>query len=111
MVSNPRAGELRALVVPLEKVKNVDKNGAIKVREGVQKTFFFEIFPKCVYPSTHPRVFVRFGKTKGEIRVENAIFGGFGRVLRGLDLVWESATPPTHIWERSPKKKFFLLLP
>ena len=25
--------------------------------------------------------------------------------MRGLDLVWESATPPTHIWERSPKKK------
>ena len=24
--------------------------------------------------------------------------------MRGLDLVWESATPPTHIWERSPKK-------
>ena len=30
--------------------------------------------------------------------------GQFGGVLRGLDLVWESATPPTHIWERSPKK-------
>ena len=27
--------------------------------------------------------------------------------MRGLDLVWESATPPTHIWERSPKKKRF----
>ena len=68
MVSNPRAGELRALVVPLEKVKNVDKNGAIKIRKGVQKKFFFwEIFPKCVYLLTHPGVFVRFGKTKGEI--------------------------------------------
>ena len=31
----------------------------------------------------------------------------FGGVLRGLDLVWESATPPTHIWERYPKKKVF----
>ena len=32
--------------------------------------------------------------------------------MRGLDLVWESATPPTHIWERSPKKKgFFWHLP
>ena len=29
--------------------------------------------------------------------------------LRGLDLVWESATPPTHIWERYPKKKSFFL--
>ena len=24
-------------------------------------------------------------------------------------LVWESATPPTHIWENFPKKKFFLV--
>ena len=38
---------------------------------------------------------------------KRAIFG----VLRGLDLVWELATPPTHIWERSPKKNFFLRLP
>ena len=37
--------------------------------------------------------------------------GQFGGVLRGLDLVWESATPPTHIWERSPKKLFFWHLP
>ena len=28
--------------------------------------------------------------------------------MRGLDLVWESATPTTHIWERYPKKKLFL---
>ena len=34
-----------------------------------------ESFPKCVNPPTHPRVFVRFGKTKGEIRVKKAIFG------------------------------------
>ena len=30
-------------------------------------------------------------------------------VWRGLDLVWESATPPTHIWERYPQKKTFFL--
>ena len=41
-----------------------------------------------------------FGRTKGEIRVEKGVF-------RELDLVWESATPPTHIWERSPKKTVF----
>ena len=34
--------------------------------------------------------------------------GWFGEVLSGLYLVWESATPPTHIWERSPKKRCFL---
>ena len=36
-----------------------------------KKTFFLESFPKCVNPPTHPRIFVRFGKTKGEIRVKN----------------------------------------
>ena len=41
---------------------------------------------------------------KGEIWVEKGDFRGD---LRGLDLVWESASPPTHIWERSPKKKRF----
>ena len=50
---------------------------------------------------------MRFGKTKGEIWVEKGNFrGDLGGVLRGLDLVWESAT---HIWERSPKKKRFFL--
>ena len=40
---------------------------------------------------------------------KRAIFGVIWGVFRGLDLVWESATPPTHIWERSPKKKGFFL--
>ena len=30
--------------------------------------------------------------------------------LRGYDLVWESATPPTHIWEKSPKKNVFFVV-
>ena len=55
---------------------------ALLFREGVQK-----------------KGFVRFGRTKGEIRVKKA--GWFGEVL---DFVWESATPSTHIWERFPKK-------
>ena len=42
-----------------------------------KKTFFFwEISPKSVYPPTHPRVFVRFGSTKGEIRVKKGDFRG-----------------------------------
>ena len=68
-----------------------------------------------IYLPTHPRVFVRFGKTKGQKR---RFSGWFAGILRGLDLVWESATPPsgppTHIWERSPnflnafrKRKWF----
>ena len=36
--------------------------------------------------------------------------GWFVGVLRGLDLVWESATPPTHIWEKSPKKTLFFFV-
>ena len=28
-------------------------------------------------------------------------------MCKGLDIVWESATPPIHIWERSPKKNVF----
>ena len=57
---------------------------------------------------------MRFGRTKGEIQVEKGDFQGdlvfFIRVLRDLDLGWESATPPTHIWERSPKKNVFFIL-
>ena len=69
-----------------------------------------EFLPKGPFPNqfTHPTVFVIFGKTKGEICVEKGDFrGDLGGVLRGLDLVWETATPPTHIWERSPKKNGF----
>ena len=36
----------------------------------------WEISPKSVYPPTHPRVFVRFGSTKGEIRVKTGDFRG-----------------------------------
>ena len=55
-------------------------------------------------PPTHPMVFVRFVIRKGEIWVKN-----FGGVLRGSDLVWESATPPTHIWETFPPKNVRLV--
>ena len=41
---------------------------------------------------------------KGSFLKKKAIWGFFGPV-------WESATPPTHIWERSPKKKFFYSFP
>ena len=37
-------------------------------REGLKKEVFFGKFSQMCEP-THPRVFVRFGKTKGEIRV------------------------------------------
>ena len=51
------------------------------------------------------------GKRKVKFRSKKAIIRVIWFFLRGLNLVWESATTPTHIWERSPPKKFFLLLP
>ena len=51
---------------------------------------------------------MRFGSTKGEIRVKKGDFRGDLFFFRGLDLVWESATPSTHIWESFPKKNVFL---
>ena len=72
-----------------------------------KKKFFWGEFSQiCLntHRPTHPRVFVRFGNTKGEIQVKKvAIFGLNSGFLMGLDLVWVSATPPIHIWERSPK--------
>ena len=44
--------------------------------EPPQKNVFWECSPKSVYPPTHPRVFVRFGRTKGEIRVKKRRFSG-----------------------------------
>ena len=55
-------------------------------------------------PPTHPRVFVIFGETKGEIRVKN---GDFWIDLGGFGPIWESANPPTHISESFPQKKSF----
>ena len=49
-----------------------------------EKAFFFLSFPKCGKPPTHPRGFMRFGNTKGEIRVNKGDFRGD---LGGLDLV------------------------
>ena len=62
-------------------------------------------------PPSHPRVFVRYGKTKGEIWIKKGDFRGDfflgGGVFEGFG-VWELATPPTHIWENfPPRKRFF----
>ena len=52
-------------------------------------------------------VFVRFGFLV-KFGSKTRFSGWFGEVLRCLDLVWESATPPTHIWEKSQKKIILL---
>ena len=51
-----------------------------------------------IFEPTHPRVFVRFGNTKGEIRVKKGD-------LR-VDLVGLGS--PTHIWKSFPKWNRFL---
>ena len=45
-------------------------------REGLKKRFLGGKFSQCepTHRPTHPRVFVRFGKTKGEIQVKKGDF-------------------------------------
>ena len=66
------------------------------------------ILSKSLNQPTHPRVFVRFGNTKGEIRVKKKRGDFWGDFFFGP--VWKSANPLTHIWESPPplKKKRFL---
>ena len=55
----------------------VVKRFMILIKGSCKKNFLGgDIFPKSVYPPTHPRVFVGFGKTKGEIWVEKGDFRG-----------------------------------
>ena len=62
-----------------------------------KESIFWESFPKCVNQTHPPQGFCeKFGSKK-------AIFGVICFSLRDLDLVWESATPPIHIWENFPK--------
>ena len=71
------------------------------VRDEIkEKGFFWEISPKSVYPPTYPRVFVRFGRTKGEIRV---IWGGF----EGWTLFGNQPPHPPTFGRNLPKKRFF----
>ena len=71
--------------------------------------FFWEISPKSVYPPTHPRVFVRFGRTKGENWVEKGDFWGD---LEGFGGVWtlfgsQPPHPPTFGRDLPKKNGFF----
>ena len=75
-------------------------------KERSQKTpFLGESFPNCVNPHTQPRVFVRCGNTKGEIRVKEGDFrGGLGGGL-GIG-------HPIHPYlGQLSKKRFFWDLP
>ena len=78
------------------------------IREGIKKTFFWETFPKSVYPPTHTRVFVRFGKTKGEIWVKKGDFRGDFWGFEGFGPCLGISHPINpHLGEISQKKRFF----
>ena len=69
-------------------------------KESKKKVFFLDLSQICL--PTHPRVFVRFGRSKGEIRVEKGDFRG--------DLGWltpkqdpNTSKPP----QITPKIAFF----
>ena len=51
---------------------------------------------------------MRFGNTKGEIRVKKGDFRGDLDFFRGLDLVLVGESYMNHIWENIPKKTRFL---
>ena len=74
-----------------------------------KKTFFLEYLSQICLPTHPPQGFCEIWENERWNSGRKRRFSGwFGGVLRGLDLVWESATPPTHIWEKSPKKKTVL---
>ena len=74
-------------------------------RGAVKKPFFLGKFSQKCEP-THPGVLWDLKKNERWNSGQKYVFR-VGGILRGLDLVWESDTPPTHIWEKSPTKKFF----
>ena len=63
-----------------------------------KKGFIWESFPKCVNP---PQGYCEIWENERWNSGKNDDFRG--DFFRGLGLVWESATPPTHIWESFPE--------
>ena len=67
---------------------------ACTLREAIEKKIW-DNFPKSLKP-THSRfLFWDMGTQKVKFGSKRRFSGWFGEVWRGLDLVWESATPPT----------------
>ena len=70
-----------------------------------KKTFFLGYLSQICLPTHPPQGFCEIWENERWNSGRKGQFSRwFGGVLRGLGLVWESATLPTHIWERSPKK-------
>ena len=83
------------------------------LREAAKKKrFFLGNLSQICLPTHPPQGFCKIWENeRWNLGRKRRFSGWFGGVLRGLNLVWESATPPTHIWERYPKKTGFLYLP
>ena len=86
------------------------KDSLFWIREAAKKNvFFWDIFPKSVYSPTHPRVFVRFGKTKGEIWVEKGdIRGNLGGFVGFGPCLGISHPTHPHLGKISQKNVFFI---
>ena len=96
------------IVSCIEQIRNIWKpfypNRYFQFREGVQKKrFFWRSLPNLFSHQPTPGFLWDLGEQKLKFGSKKAIFGVIC-FFRGLDLVWKSATPPTHIWEKSQKK-------
>ena len=84
--------------------------GSVGPRKPETEQHCFKSFPKCVKPTTHPRVFVRFGKTKGEIWVKKGNFrGNLGGFWGVLTLFGNQPPHPPTFGRDLPKKNGFFL--
>ena len=73
-----------------------------------KNVFFLGYLSQICFPTHPPQGFCEIWENKRwNLGRKRRFSGQFGGVLRGLDIVWESVTPPTHIWERYPKKNGF----
>ena len=75
----------------------------ICLRDAAKKNRFFfgKSFPNLFTHPPTPGFLWDLGNQKVKFGSKKAIFGVIF-LFRGFDLVWESATPPTHIWENFP---------
>ena len=75
-----------------------------------KKCFFWKISPKSVFPPTHYRVFVRLGKTKGEILVVEAILGVIWGFLPSLMGAFKTNFGKSwDFFHQSSKKNYFFM--
>ena len=96
------------LSLPIFKFLFTVSNQSMAGKSSKMSGFIWESFPKCVNPPTHPRVFVRFGKTKGELRVKKGVFRGDFEELLGVWTLFGNQLPhPPTFGKTFKKKRFF----